>query len=101
MNKNEVETMIRDIERKTLTAMNSGFHFKQDQGGEFTRIFEFYKSQIKSIESSGKAEGEAARLLESLMSHPDFLNDEPILFSHEFSGRIGSMARVVDKYLER
>lgn len=92
------EETIRDIDRKTLVWINSGFHIKEDESEEFTRMFEEYKNRIREIKSRVNAEGEAWSLLKSIMTHNDFITEEPILTRQEYGIRLENMLKLVGKY---
>lgn len=98
MNKND-DLIIRDIERRTLIAINSGFHFKPNDSKEFTRIFEDYKSQITTMKTSIDERGRAWELIGEMMLPSDFSTEKQILSSQEFSSRMESMILLVGKYL--
>lgn len=97
MNNND-ESIIRDIDRRTLTPINNGFHFKEGGGKEFARMFEEYKSCITEIKSQVNTKGKDWSLLESMASNVDFMTEEPILTMQEYSRRLGIMSELVDKY---
>lgn len=99
MSNYDAKKIIRDIDRRTLMQINSSFHFEANQGSEFTRMFDEYKNQIVEFESKVKTGDKAWLLLEEIMSHPDFIIEESILTKAEHSRRIGSMNKIIEKYM--
>ena len=98
MNIQDDDEIIRDIDRKTLVWISSGFHFREDESKEFTRMFGEYKNHITEIKSRANTEGEAWLLLKSMMTHNDFITEGPILTRQEYGIRLGNMLELVEKY---